>query len=400
MSRVAGTSGGRRPSYDRDAAETARKATLESMHSQLAERVGSLDSLEAWGAWLRFANSFHRYSFNNTVLIWSQRPEATMVAGYRAWQAKGRQVRRGEQSIKVFGPVTTREPKLDDQGRPVRGADGKPVQEVRIVGVKPVSVFDVSQTDGDPLPEPPQAKLLTGQAPPGLWDALKAFVEAQGYTVSRGDCGDANGVTMFDSRQVRVRADIDDAAAVRTLAHEAGHVLLHAPDQRQPFTCRGVIEVEAESVAFMVTAAHGLDASQYTFNYVAGWAHQAATPDGPSVEEIVKATGQRVIGATDRILQTTQPAPTLVGEALADLAVQVGRPVDAVTRTQRTTVDADPRAARPVTTPITTNIPRTGAASVPVSVWERVTTPALDGAARERQALPQRPVGPAPALRR
>ena len=397
---MAASAGGRRPSYDRDAAETARKATLESMHSQRAARVGSLDSLEAWGAWLRFANSFHRYSFNNTVLIWSQKPEATMVAGYRAWQAKGRQVRRGEQSIKVFGPVTTREPKLDDQGRTVRGADGKPVQEVRIVGVKPVSVFDVSQTDGDPLPEPPPATLLTGQAPPGLWDALQGFVEAQGYAVSRGDCGDANGVTMFDSRQVRVRADIDDAAAVKTLAHEAGHVLLHAPDQRQPFTCRGVIEVEAESVAFMVTAAHGLDASQYTFNYVAGWAHQAATPDGPSVEEIVKATGQRVIAATDRILQTTQPAPTLVDEALADLAVQVGRPVDAVTPTRRTTVDADAGAARPETTPITTDTPGTGAASMPVSVWERVTTPALDGAARERQSLPQRPVGPAPALRR
>lgn len=230
-----------------------------------------------------------------------------------------------------------------------------------------------------------------------MWDALQAFVEAQGYTVSRGDCGEANGITMFDSRQVRVRADIDEAAAVKTLAHEAGHVLLHAPDQRQPFACRGVIEVEAESVGFMVTAAHGLDASQYTLNYVAGWAHQAATPDGPSVEEIVKATRQCVIGATDRILQATQPAPTLVDEAIADLAVQVGRPV---ARTQRTTVDADARAARPVTPPITTDIPGTKAAAVPVSAWERVTTPALDGAARERQALPQRPVGPAPALRR
>ena len=169
---MAASTGGRRPTYDRDAAEAARKATLESLHSQLAARIGSLDSLEAWGAWLRFANSFHRYSFNNTVLIWAAKPDATMVAGYRAWQAKGRQVRRGETAIKVFGPVTTREPKLDAHGNPVRGEDGKPVQEVRIVGVKPVSVFDVSQTDGDPLPEPPQAKLLTGQAPPGLWDAL------------------------------------------------------------------------------------------------------------------------------------------------------------------------------------------------------------------------------------
>ena len=378
---MAASTGGRRSAYDRDAAEAARKATLESMHSQLAERVGSMDSLQAWSAWLRFANSFHAYSFRNTVLIWAQNPEATMVAGYRAWQAKGRQVRRGETAIKVFGPVTTREPKLDAHGRPVRDANGKPVHEVRIVGVKPVSVFDVSQTDGDPLPEPPQATLLTGQAPPGLWNALQTFVEAQGYTVARGDCGGANGITMFDSRQVRVRADIDDAAAVKTLAHEAGHVLLHAPDQRQPFACRGVIEVEAESVAFMVTAAHGLDASQYTFNYVAGWAHQAATPYGPSVEEIVKATGQRVIGATDRILQATQPAATLVDEALTDLAVQVGRPVPAVAPTAS---NASP--ARP--------------ASEPVAVWERVTTPALDGAARQRQALPQPAVGRTPAISR
>lgn len=395
MSRVA-AGNGRRPAYDRDAAEAARKATLESMHSQLAERIGSLDSLQAWGAWLRFANSFHRYSFNNTVLIWAQKPEATMVAGYRSWQAKGRQVRRGETAIKVFGPVTTREPKLDVQGRPIRDADGKPVQDVRIVGVKPVSVFDVSQTDGDPLPEPPQATLLTGQAPPGLWDALQTFVQAQGYAVSRGDCGDANGITMFDTRQVRVRADIDDAAAVKTLAHEAGHVLLHAPDQRQPFACRGVAEVEAESVAFMVTAAHGLDASQYTFNYVAGWAHQAATPDGPSVEEIVKATGQRVIGATDRILQATQPAPTLVEEALTDLAVQVGRPLDAVAPTPRMAVDA---TTRPTRTP-TPDASGLRAQSGPVPVWERVTTPALDGAARDRQSLPRQSVGRAPALHR
>ena len=295
--------------YDREAAEVARQATLERMHTQLAEKVGSLASMEAWGSWLRFASGFHRYSFNNTLLIWAQKPEATMVAGYRAWQAKGRQVRRGETAIRVYGPITKREPKLDPQGRPVRGADGQPVQELRIVGVKPVSVFDVSQTDGDPLPEPPQAKLLTGEAPPGLWDGLQAFVEAQGFTVSRGDCGGANGVTDFDARQVRVRADIDDAASVRTLAHEAGHVVLHQPGQRQPFGGRGVMEVEAESVAFLVTAAHGLDASQYTFNYVAGWAQQASSPEGASVEDVIKATGQRVITATDRILQAVRDLP-------------------------------------------------------------------------------------------
>jgi antirestriction protein ArdC len=353
--------------YDRDQAEAARQATLEMMHAQLAERVGSLDSLQAWGSWLRFANSFHRYSFNNTLLIWAQKPDATMVAGYRAWQARGRQVRRGETSIKVYGPVTTREPKTDPNGHPIRDADGKPVHEVRIVGVKPVSVFDVSQTEGEPLPTPPQASLLTGQAPEGLWNALQSFVEAQGYTVTRGDCGDANGITVYDTRQVRVREDVDDAQAVKTLAHEAGHVLLHHPAQREKFSCRGIVEVEAESVAYMVTAAHGLDASQYTFNYVAGWAHNAATPGGPSVEEIVKATGARVIGATDRILQATQPTPTLVDEALADLRVEVTRPFDNVTAADRPPGVAVPGAVR----------------------GEWVDAAAPDGAARARQALPR-----------
>jgi antirestriction protein ArdC len=362
---------GRTPAgYDRDQAEAARQATLETMHAQLAEKVGSLDSLQAWGSWLRFANSFHRYSFNNTLLIWAQKPDATMVAGYRAWQARGRQVRRGETSIKVYGPVTTREPKTDPTGHPIRDADGKPVHEVRIVGVKPVSVFDVSQTEGEPLPTPPQASLLTGQAPDGLWDALQSFVEAQGYTVTRGDCGDANGFTVYDTRQVRVREDVDDAQAVKTLAHEAGHVLLHHPEQREKFSCRGITEVEAESVAYMVTAAHGLDASQYTFNYVAGWAHNAATLDGPSVEDIVKATGARVIGATDRILQATQPTPTLVDEALADLRAEVTIPFDHVTAADRPPGVHVPGAVR----------------------GERVDAAAPDGAARARQALPRQGV--------
>ena len=150
-----------------------------------------------------------------------------------------------------------------------------------------------------------------------------------------------------------------------------------------------------------MTAAHGLDASQYTFNYVAGWAHQAATPDGPSVEEIVKATGQRVIGATDRILQATQPAPTVVDEALADLAVQVGCPAQAVTPAARTAVEvADAAVVRPLRTPNVPDGSGSRAASGPVAVWERVTTPALAGAAQERRALPRQSVSPAPALRR
>ncbi len=118
---------------------------------------------------------------------------------------------------------------------------------------------------------------------------------------------------------------------------------------------------------YLLTAAHGLDASQYTFNYVAGWAHQATTTAGPSVEDIIKATGQRVISTADRILQFTQPAPTLTEEALADLAVQVTRPRDAV---------------------------------APAATWERIASPALDGAAQERRTGLGMPVSPASTMTR
>lgn len=314
--------------YDRDAAQAARQATLEVMHTQLAARVVSLDSMEGWGAWLRFAKSFHRYSFNNTVLIWAQRPDATLIAGYRAWQANGRQVLRGETAIKVFGPITKREPRLDREGQPVRDVDGKPLFSVRIVGLKPVSVFDVSQTDGDPIPERPVSELLTGQAPPGLWGSLQRLVEAEGYAVARGDCGGANGRTDFVDHSVRVRDDIDDAQAVKTLAHEAGHVLLHQPDARQGLgVCRGRGEVEAESVAYLVTAAHGVDSGQYTFSYVAGWAEtaQAAAPKDTTLADVISATGARVVKAADTILTTTKP-PT---------AVQTDATPESVTREMR-----------------------------------------------------------------
>lgn len=288
----------------RAAADEARQASLEQMHAELANKVATLTSTEEWTRWLRFASTFHRYSFNNTILIWAQNPEASLVAGYRAWQAKGRQVRRGEHAIRILGPVTRREAKTDRDGNPVRDAAGKPVIESRMVGVRPVSVFDVSQTDGEPIPEAPTPRLLTGEAPEGLWAALEAFVVAQGFSVSRGDCGGANGVTKFGSREVVVRDDIDDAQAVKTLAHEAGHVLLHQPEDRAEVSCRGVAEVEAESVAYMVTAAHGLDSAQYTFNYVGGWAQRA---EGDA-ETVIRQTGQRVITAATKILQATQPA--------------------------------------------------------------------------------------------
>ena len=309
----------------REAADQARRAQVEELHQQLADRVGTLDDQAEWQRYLTFARSFHRYSFGNRLLIMIQAPDATAVAGYRAWQAKGYQVRQGEKAIRVLGPVTRLVDVLDAAGHPVLDERGEPLQHREMVGVKPVPVFDISQTDGPPVPEPPLPVLLTGQAPPGLWESLAGLVAAEGYRLERGDCGRANGLTDYAEGVVRVRDDVDDAQAVKTLAHELGHVLL--PRDEFVGGCRGLAEVEAESVAYMVTSAHGLDSSQYTFRYVTGWAARSGS-DGLSTEQVVRATGQRVIEAVDKILAHTQAQPAPADEALAALEAQIDHLVD------------------------------------------------------------------------
>ena len=319
----------------REAAERARRETVEQLHEQLAEGIANLDDKDAWQRWLSMASKLHRYSFNNVMLTMLQKPDATMIAGYRAWQAMGHQVRRGEKAIKILGPVTRKVELVDRHtGEPIRDKDGRPQYVRQLVGVRPVSVFDASQVD-PPVQTPPEPTLLRGQAPPGLWDSLAELVEAEGFQLTRGDCDGANGLTDYQSREVRVRADVDDAQAVKTLAHELAHVLIR-PEPGEPYAgaCRGRREVEAESVAYVVAAAHHLDTSQYTFNYVAGWAAQAATPEH-GIEAVVAETGARVIATADTILAHTRPADLetrLVDAVAEDLGVTIAVAPKAATR--------------------------------------------------------------------
>src|SRR4051812_39681228 len=252
---------------------------LEELHERLREAVQDMESGEQWQAWLRFACGFHRYSFNNLILIWTQRPDATAVASYRTWQAKGRQVRKGEHGLRILAPIIPRTALVDDHGQPVRGDDGTPRTRQQVAGFRPVPVFDLSQTDGPPIPEPARPVLLAGDAPAGLWDALAREVSERGYRLRRGSLDDlhgANGLTNLTTREVWVLHDVPPAQAVKTLAHELGHILLPTPpdpadpDHGNPdpadadgtdglVPCAGVREVEAESVAYLVTAAHGLE---------------------------------------------------------------------------------------------------------------------------------------------
>ncbi len=270
---------------------------LAELHQQITEGVAALVGSDAWRAMLDTAARFHSYSLGNLLLIGMQAPAAARVAGFGTWQGLGRQVRKGERGIAILAPCTCR-PKPAAQG-----PDGQPAPAAEAGGVAPaveagrrqvrgfrrVFVFDVAQTDGEPLPEVAPV-LLTGQAPAGLWDHLASQVTRHGYTVARGDCSGANGYTDPASRTVRVRADVDDAQAVRTLAHELGHIECgHVADLPTYATCRGRCEVEAESVAYIVTAAAGMDAGGYTFAYVARWAGGDLATVRQAAETVTKA---------------------------------------------------------------------------------------------------------------
>jgi hypothetical protein len=274
---------------------------LAALHAQLLEQVERLTSSEAWKTTLQVAARFHTYSPNNVLLIAAQRPDATRVAGYRAWAQLGRQVRKGEHGIAILAPVLRR---TDPEA--MRPADGSPprsaVEEVttrRVVsGFRVTHVFDVTQTNGPDLPELRPA-LLEGGSPLGLWSDLFDQVEAAGYDIDYADLGEANGRTDFTDHTVLLHTGRSGAQLTKTLAHELGHIELHAPEVRPEGMTRDVAEIEAESIAYVVTAAHGLFAEDYSVPYVAGWS-------GGDLDRVA-ASATRVLATARTILRAAPP---------------------------------------------------------------------------------------------
>lgn len=312
-------------SMDEDRA--ARDAKLDALHEQLIGAVEQLVSGEDWARALTFAARFRSRSFNNTLLIWAQHsaafeaglvpdPMPSYVAGYKQWQQLGRQVQKGQPGYQILAPVTGRfvsaNPSDAASWRRL-GKFEKPrageVARSKMISVRPAYVWDASQTTGDPLPSLPRPTLLEGEAPAGLWEGLAVQVQAAGFDLHRvpdeASIRGANGMTDYVAKTVSVRENMAPAAQVKTLAHELGHLLMHGPDQPEARQHRGIGEVEAESVALMIGAAHGMDTAGYTIPYVSTWAVQV---DGKEPVEIVKATGERVRAAAVRILEQLDTA--------------------------------------------------------------------------------------------
>ncbi|MEI6453214.1 MAG: ArdC-like ssDNA-binding domain-containing protein [Actinomycetes bacterium] len=225
-------------------------ALYQSQHDRLLEAVSGLISGDDWAQMLAVAARFHHYSPANILMVLRQRPEATQVAGYRTWIKLGRRVRRGERAISIWAP------------RFVAGDDGEPSLE----GFHLAKVFDLAQTEGPPLPEVlPQ--ILAEHCDERLIEASLRAIEARHFTLSREDCGEANGLTDYRARRVCIHPRLNGAAMLKTAVHELAHVELHASDHRS----RDVKEIEAESIAHLTCASLGVQTDAYSFPYVARW---------------------------------------------------------------------------------------------------------------------------------
>ncbi len=267
----------------------ARTDRLKAAHDKLQAAVESIVSADDWQRMLRTAAKFQNYSFNNQLLIFLQCPDATHVAGFHRWKSLGRTVKKGEKGIQIFAACKYRTKIEGENG------DEQSLQQVR--GFRVAYVFDISQTEGEPLRDldAVRPKILDGPAPEGIWDALVAQAKNAGFEVIRETNGRANGYCDFVGKKIAVRPEVSEAQAFKTLVHELGHALLHA--DKSPKTA-AIAEVEVESVAYIVCDALSLDSSSYSFSYVTRW--------GNGDLDLVKETAQRSISCAARILKTLE----------------------------------------------------------------------------------------------
>jgi antirestriction factor ArdC-like protein/uncharacterized protein DUF955 len=309
---------------------TPAQQKLEALHERLVDEVRKIRTGDDWRAWLDVATRFRKYSFRNVLLIGAQFPNAARVAGYTTWKALGRQVNKGEKGIEILAPVSRRREFEDPDGRP-ESADPRPTR--RVVGVRRVFVWDISQTTGPDLPQAPAPARLEGNAPSGLWNKLADQVDDAGYTLHRERLAseDLYGYTDFTAHRVVVADRLTNADAVATLAHEVAHMHMHDPsDSNSGFdasttrSCRGVREVEAESVAYIVTAHHGLETGKASFPYVATWATRS---DKDEPERVVQQTGERVMSTARRIISAIDT--TAAADVLAPRINRTIRPLNA-----------------------------------------------------------------------
>ena len=294
---------------------------LKEITDRLEQGIAELFDSERYKEYLKVMSKFHNYSFRNTVLIAMQKPDASLLAGFSAWKNNfERNVMRGEKGIKIIAPspykIKQEMQKIDPHTqKPIIGKDGKPVteeKEITIPAYKVVSVFDVSQTEGKELPDIAVDE-LTGDV-----DRYKDFFAALEKTspvpiAFENIEGGSHGYYHLEDKRIAINEGMSELQTLKTAIHEIAHAKLHdidfnAPKDEQPRVDRRTREVEAESVAYTVCQHYGLDTSDYSFGYVAGWSSGRELSELKSSLETIRSAAAEIINSIDGNLAELQKA--------------------------------------------------------------------------------------------
>ena len=280
---------------------------LKEISERLEQGVKEIFTSERYTEYLNTMSKFHNYSFNNTLLITMQKPEATLVAGYQAWQKKfNRHVKRGEKGIQIIAPAPIREKqeieKIDPVTKePVIGDDGQPeteIVEMVIPRFRVTTVFDVSQTEGEPIAEL-EVPELTGSVQ--FYDTFMQALQSISPVPIRmmNVEGDAKGYYHQTEKYIAIKEDMSNVQTMKTGVHEVSHALLH---DREVMDAEGVLkdqttkEVEAESIAYIVCNHFGLDTSEYSFTYIASWCESRDMKALKASMDTIRKTSAEIIG--------------------------------------------------------------------------------------------------------
>ena len=277
---------------------------MDSIMQNLETGIAELFTSERYQEYLKTMSKFHNYSFNNTLLIAMQRPDATLVTGYRNWQSMGRQVKKGEKGITIIAPAPIKRKKeqtvLDQDQKPVIGPDGKPkTEEVEITlpCFKAITVFDIEQTTGEPI-QTLAPEILTAAVED--FDLFLQAIREISPVPIRFDAieGSANGYYHNLDKEIVIKKDMSQSQTLKTAIHETAHARLH---DKEIMESQGIEkdrltkEVEAESVAYCVCSVFELDTSEYSFPYIAGWSSGKELRELKASMDVIRKTAGEII---------------------------------------------------------------------------------------------------------
>lgn len=303
---------------DKNAVYMSEKQKVKEITDKLEAGLKELFESEKYKSYLSTMSKFHNYSFNNTLLIAMQKPEATLVAGYQAWQKNfERHVNKGEKAIRILAPAPYKIKEERDKLDPVTGEmmfdeNGMPQKEeteVTIPAFRAVSVFDVSQTDGKPIPELEVNELLSTVE--GYEDFVQALMNISPVPIAFEDIpGDSKGYFSTAEKRIAVQENMSESQTLKTMVHEVAHSRLHDKEVNQsmdiPVKDRNTKEVEAESVAFTVCQHFGIDTSDYSFGYIAGWSSGRNMKELKSSLDTIRKTASELITGIEGAMQELQ----------------------------------------------------------------------------------------------